>query len=91
MADWKLEQLNVEHSRIDTLAEGESGDGLVWLLTLTNDADVFIFASAPAMWTALTDLVEVFDREGGLDTAPELRTRMAAARGVLARAAAVPK
>ena len=33
MADWKLEQVNVEHSRIDTLAEGDKGDGLVWVLT----------------------------------------------------------
>ncbi len=52
MADWKLEQVNIEHSRIDTLAEGEKGDGLVWLLTVTNERDIYVFAGGPLMYQA---------------------------------------
>ena len=91
VADWKLEQLNVEHSRIDTLAEGETGPGLSWLLTLDNQQDIYVFASGPMLYVAIKALLEWFDREGALDSKAELREAVKVAREALEKAEGMRK
>lgn len=62
MADWKLEQLNVEHSRVEVLQPGETGPGLSWLLTLVNIKDIFVFAGSPALYIAAKGVVDAIKR-----------------------------
>ena len=91
VADWKLEQLNVEHSRIDTLAEGETGPGLSWLLTLDNQQDIYVFASGPTLYVAVKSLLDVFNREGALDSKAELKKAVTYAVTALESAEGVQK
>lgn len=58
MADWKLEQLNLERTSIKLLSEGETGEGLAWVLTLTDAQDVFVFVGGPLLYQAAKLAIE---------------------------------
>lgn len=60
MADWKLEKVE---SHVDPGIEGDDIDaGLVWLLTLGNERDIFVFANAPNLFDAARALMAAADK-----------------------------
>ncbi len=61
MADWKLEKVG-EESRVVEPGESESNDGKVWLLTLVNERDIFVFANAPRLFEAARMMMQAADK-----------------------------
>ncbi len=62
MADWKLEKVG-EESRIVEPGESETSNGLLWLLTLVNERDIFVFANAPRLFEAARMMMQAADRK----------------------------
>ncbi len=61
MADWKLEK--VEPGVENDIGAEDIKSGLVWVLTLANERDIFVFANAPRLFEAARMMMQAADRQ----------------------------